>query len=125
MDPVRRVVVVGGLLCGARAEAAAAGPRRHAGRIEQDPDHRRRRGDHAIDVALQESETTFWRDVRETAVVSGIAPQLERFGRVGPRPDRPYARHVKVVSQSQTPRRRGRAGREGPEKSWRIDRMMW
>src|SRR5262245_52276596 len=122
--PVRRVVVVGGLLRGARAEAAAAGPRRHAGRIEQDPDHRRRRSDHAIDAALQESETTFWRDVRETAVVSGIAPQLERFGRVGPRLDCPYGRLLKVVSPPRPPGvAAGRAVR-GPEKSWQIDRLM-
>jgi tryptophan halogenase len=32
----------------------------------------------------RKTETTFWRDVRETADVSGIAPLLERFARVGP-----------------------------------------
>jgi tryptophan 7-halogenase len=32
----------------------------------------------------RKKDTTFWRDCRETADVSGVAPLLERFSRVGP-----------------------------------------
>jgi len=35
----------------------------------------------------RKKETAFWRDCRETVDVSGIAPLLEHFGRVGPLPN--------------------------------------